>query len=36
MTYDRKIVKPDPKRLNAAHGALIKGAEAGTLTCDTA
>jgi hypothetical protein len=33
MTYDRKILKPDPKRLKAAHRALITGAEDGTLTC---
>ncbi|MGW5104496.1 PA14 domain-containing protein [Streptomyces sp. NPDC004100] len=33
MTYDRKVLKPDAKRLHAAHEALIKGAENGTLTC---
>ncbi|MGV9340151.1 PA14 domain-containing protein [Streptomyces sp. NPDC003688] len=33
MTYDRKVLKPDAKRLRAAHEALIKGAENGTLTC---
>ncbi len=33
LTYDRKVLKADTKRLHAAHEALIKGAENGTLTC---
>lgn len=33
MTYDRKVLKPDAERLRAAHQALIRGAENGTLTC---
>ncbi|MFF7203406.1 PA14 domain-containing protein [Streptomyces sp. NPDC008141] len=33
ITYDRKVVKSDVGRLKAAHEALIKGAENGTLTC---
>ncbi|MEU1894214.1 PA14 domain-containing protein [Streptomyces pristinaespiralis] len=35
LTYDRKVMKADVKRLRAAHEALIKGAAAGTLTCST-
>lgn len=30
VTYDRKVVKPDVKRLNAAHGALIHDASQAT------
>ncbi|WP_212915064.1 PA14 domain-containing protein [Streptomyces sp. TS71-3] len=33
LTYDRSVLKPDAKRLAAAHRALIEGAEAGTLSC---
>ncbi|MFJ3641290.1 PA14 domain-containing protein [Streptomyces sp. NPDC090108] len=33
MTYDRRVLKPDADRLRAAHRALIKGAEDGTLVC---
>lgn len=33
LAYDRKVLKADTKRLHAAHEALIKGAENGTLTC---
>nr|WP_229924816.1 PA14 domain-containing protein [Streptomyces sulfonofaciens] len=33
LTYDRAVLKPDARRLKAAHRALIEGAEAGTLTC---
>ncbi|WP_305125881.1 PA14 domain-containing protein [Streptomyces odontomachi] len=36
MTYDRSVLKPDAKRLRDAQRALIEGAEAGTLSCDTA
>lgn len=35
LTYDRKVVKPDVKRLKAAHEALIKGASEGTLSCSS-
>lgn len=34
LTYDRKVIKPDVKRLKAAHDALIKGAAEGALTCN--
>lgn len=35
MTYDRKIVKPDVRRLRTAHEALIKGVARSTLPCAT-
>ncbi|MFI1395394.1 PA14 domain-containing protein [Streptomyces sp. NPDC020681] len=35
LTYDRKVLKADAGRLKAAHEALIKGAENGTLSCTT-
>ncbi|MGH4035931.1 PA14 domain-containing protein [Actinomycetota bacterium Odt1-20B] len=33
MTYDRKVLKGDAQRIKAAHEALIKGAQDGTLPC---
>ncbi|MBQ1162614.1 glycoside hydrolase family 2 [Streptomyces sp. A73] len=34
LTYDRKVVKPDVERIEAAHRKLIEGAADGTLACD--
>lgn len=35
LTHDRKVLKADAGRLRAAHAALIRGAEDGTLGCTT-